>query len=900
MDNSSSKKKGGFTYKNREYVHHSDLDRIETAFYNLVFHQKFLLLGFLILASGAFYLNWHVALISIFSTLTVIYFFDFLFNAFIIYRSFSVRPEIKVSREELHELSDDELPTYTIFCPLYREWQVLPQFVEAMSKLDYPKEKLQVLLLLEEDDKETIQKIPEIKLLSNFERIVVPHSIPKTKPKAMNYGLRFATGERLAIYDAEDIPEPDQLKKAVIAFRRSNDKVVCVQAKLNFYNPKQNILTRLFSVEYALWFDLVLPGLQSINAPIPLGGTSNHFKTDYLRLIGGWDAFNVTEDCDLGMRLAKRGYRTAIVDSTTYEEANSSVLNWYGQRSRWIKGYIQTYLVHNRRQREFFRNNKVKDFLSFQLVVGVKVLSLFVNPVMWVITACYFLFRAKIGLFIESLFPGPILYIGAFSLIFGNFLYIYYYMIGASKRGYDSLVKYVFLVPLYWLGMSLSAWKAVYEIIVRPHYWYKTAHGLHLGVKFERDRGKLIRYAFSGAGLLVLSSLFVNFSNFFFNIYLSRHLSFAQFGVVSVISTLTFILSFFAGALSTTANRSISYLDGANPGAGAAFFKSKRFAVFLASLAAGFLWIFFAPQTVEFFNLPDNLVLISFAVVIFVALLHAYNRGYLQGTLRFGYTAFASIFEAISKLGLAVFFVWSGFKDFAALAFPGSILLAWLASSAGASSALKEEKESDVSPPPFPFPFFGAALMSGLSAAVFLSLDVLLAKHYLSADDAGRYALLSLIGKMIFFFGSLLNVFIVTFVSRAEGEGKDPAESFKKLFYGALFLTFSAGAGLYLFGSFLIPLFFGARAIEILPYIGQYSFAMMLFTITATIVTYQLARKRYIYSAISLVISLLLVLGIALAHSSIGDFVRTVAALNFIYLAAVLSAQFFRPALKSI
>lgn len=900
MSNFSREKKDGFFYKNREYVHHSDLDRTETAFYNLVLHQKFLLLVFLILIGGAFYLNWHATLVAIFSTLTIVYFLDFLFNAFIIYRSFSVRPEITVSPEELRALSDEELPTYTIFCPLYREWHILPQFVEAISKLDYPKDKLQVLLLLEENDKETIEKIPEIKLLSNFERIVVPHSIPKTKPKAMNYGLRFATGERLVIYDAEDIPEPDQLKKAVIAFRKSGDRVVCVQARLNFYNPYQNILTRLFSVEYSLWFDLVLPGLQSINAPIPLGGTSNHFKTDYLRMIGGWDAFNVTEDCDLGMRLAKRGYRTAIVDSTTYEEANSSPINWYHQRSRWIKGYMQTYFVHNRRQREFFKNNKIRDFVSFQLVVGSKVLSLFINPVMWVITACYFLFRSKIGLFIESLFPGPILYIGAFSLVFGNFLYIYYYMVGASKRGYDSLVKYVFLIPIYWLGMSLAAWRAVYEIIARPHYWYKTAHGLHLGVKFEREHGKLIRYAFSGAGLLVLSSLFANVLNFLFNTYLSRNLSFAQFGVVSVISTLTFLLSLFAGALSTTANRTISYLDGANSGAGAKFFKSKRLAVFLVSIAACIAWVFYAQQTAGFFNIADIVVLVSFAVAIFAAVLHAYNKGYLQGTLRFGYAAFASIFEAISKLSLAVFFVWFGFKDFSALAFPGSIFLAWLASSKFASSALKKEEISETPAPAFPFSFYGAALMSGLSVTVFLSLDVLLAKHYLSADDAGRYALLSLVGKMIFFFGSLLNVFIVTFVSRAEGEGKDPAESFKKIFYGMLSLTLSAGAGLYLFGSFLIPLFFGARAVEILPYVGRYSLALALFTISATIVTYQLARKRYAYSALSLAVSLLLVLGIAFAHSSIDDFVRTVALLNFAYLAAILSVQFFSPVLKSI
>src|SRR3989344_2490887 len=888
----------GFFHKDQEYVHHSGLKRRETAFYNLILRQKLAFLIFLGLISGAFYLNWHATLVIVFSTLTVVYFLDFLFNAYIIYRSISVRPEIKVSAEELAALSDDELPTYTIFCPLYREWHILPQFVEAMSKLDYPKDKLQVLLLLEEDDKETIEKIPEIKLLSNFERIVVPHSMPKTKPKAMNYGLRFARGERLVIYDAEDMPEPDQLKKAVVAFKKSSSRVVCVQAKLNFYNPNQNILTRLFSVEYSLWFDLVLPGLQSLNLPIPLGGTSNHFKTDYLHIVGGWDAFNVTEDCDLGVRLAKRGFRTAIVESTTYEEANSSAINWYRQRSRWIKGYIQTYFVHNRNQKEFFANNTIKDFLSFQLVVGAKVLSLFINPVMWVITACYFLFRIKIGLFIESLFPGPIFYVGIFSLIFGNFLYIYYYMIGASKRGYDSLVKYVFLVPFYWLGMSLAAWKAVYEIIVRPHYWYKTAHGLHLGVKFERERGKIFRYAFSGAGLLVLSSLFANLLNFLFNTYLSRNLSLAQFGTLSVISTLVFLLSLFVGALSTTANRAISFLDGGESGAGAKFFKSKRAGIFLVSFAASLLWIAASPAVARFFNLSGTLVLVSFAAAILFASMGAYNKSYLAGTLRFGQVAFASALEVASKLGLAAFFVISGLKDLAALAFPGSILLSWAASSASASSALKKENKTNAAPPAFPFSFYGAALMCGLSATVFLSLDVLLAKHYLSADDAGRYALLSLVGKMIFFFGSLLNIFIVTFVSRAEGEGKDPAKSFKKIFYGTIFLTFSAGAGLYLFGSYLIPFFFGPRAVEILPYVGLYSAALMLFTVSSTLVTYQLARKRYVYSVISLIISFLLVLGIAFSHSSIDDFVRMVAALNFVYLASILSVQFFGNALR--
>ena len=476
----SNGKQTGFHYKGNAFIHHANLHINESAFFNLLRHQKIILGVCGALLALSFFINWQTTAIALFAVMTGLYFLDLLFSAFIIFRSYKVLPEIHISDERVAMLADEDCPTYTIFCPLYKEWQVVPQFVDAMQKVDYPHKKLQILFLLEEDDTETIEKIRSSGLLPHFQIVVVPHSKPKTKPKAMNYGLNYATGEYIVIYDAEDVPASDQLKKAVLAFQGVEKDVACVQAKLNFYNPHQNILTRLFTAEYSLWFDLVLPGFQSIAAPIPLGGTSNHFRADLLHELGGWDAFNVTEDCDLGMRLAKRGYKTAIIDSTTYEEANSDVLNWYNQRSRWIKGYIQTYFVHMRNPREYFTKGKGKDFFLFQLIVGGKILSLFINPVMWVMTVSYFLFRAKIGLAIEALFPGPILYIGLFSLIFGNFLYMYNYMVGSVKRGQDGLIKYVFLVPFYWLGMSIAAWKAMYEIVVRPHYWSKTVHGLHL------------------------------------------------------------------------------------------------------------------------------------------------------------------------------------------------------------------------------------------------------------------------------------------------------------------------------------------------------------------------------------------------------------------------------------
>ncbi len=478
LPHEASAKGQGFHYKGQEFIHHSDLTPHQSAVHRLSGMQMFIILALLAELIFFFVVNWHAALVLLVAALTTLYFADLLFNLYLIYRSFSKPAEVEIAPEEIAKVHS--WPKYTILCPLYKEWQVIPQFVTAMSKMDYPKDKLQVMLLLEEDDKETIQAVGNYDLPSYFQTVIVPDSKPKTKPKASNYGLKHATGEYIVIYDAEDVPDPLQLKKAVLAFEKAGKRIICIQAKLNFYNPHQNLLTRVFTAEYSLWFDLVLTGLQSIHAPIPLGGTSNHFKKVDLQKMKGWDSFNVTEDCDLGMRLVKQGFQTAVINSTTLEEANSNLKNWFAQRSRWIKGYIQTYLIHMRNPMEFAKTWREPHAITFQLVVGGKVLSMFINPLMWVITIMYFLFRANIGTFIESFFPAPVLYMGVTSLLLGNFLYVYYYMIGCAKHGHHELVKYGVFIPLYWLAMSIAAWMAVYKLIVAPHHWSKTKHGLHL------------------------------------------------------------------------------------------------------------------------------------------------------------------------------------------------------------------------------------------------------------------------------------------------------------------------------------------------------------------------------------------------------------------------------------
>ena len=468
----------GFHYKGKPYVTHTTLGKKDSAVERTSSTQRIVLISLLATTVALGYINASFLLVAIVSLITILYFADLLFNFFLITRSMGHKNEITISNKAV--AGRNVWPRYTILCPLYKETVILPQFIDAMKAIDYPKAKLEVLLLLEADDTATIQAAKALDLPDFFTIVVVPDSLPKTKPKACNYGLLRATGEYTVIYDAEDIPDPFQLKKAVLAFAVSDTNLGCIQAKLNYYNWNQNLLTRLFTLEYSLWFNLVLTGLQSIDAPIPLGGTSNHFRTQIIRDLGGWDPFNVTEDADLGIRLSKRGLRTAVLDSITLEEANSQLGNWLKQRARWIKGYMQTYLVHTRRLGEFSAHNRRIDVMTFQLVIGGKVLSALINPVLWILTISYFAFRPIVGDFVESLYLAPIFYLGAISLVIGNFLYLYYYMIGAAREGRPELVVYALFVPLYWIMMSIAAYYALRDLIIRPFHWHKTKHGLHI------------------------------------------------------------------------------------------------------------------------------------------------------------------------------------------------------------------------------------------------------------------------------------------------------------------------------------------------------------------------------------------------------------------------------------
>jgi cellulose synthase/poly-beta-1,6-N-acetylglucosamine synthase-like glycosyltransferase len=380
-----------------------------------------------------------------------------------------------VSAEEIAALRDEDLPVYTVLVPVYKEPEVVGQLIGGLKNIDYPQHKLDVVLLLEEDDIVTLQAAKDSRPPANWRFIVVPNRQPRTKPKACNYGLAFANGEYLVIYDAEDIPEPAQLKTAVCAFRKNPPNYVCFQAALNYFNASENLLTRMFTLEYSYWFDYLIPGLDRLHLPIPLGGTSNHFDVAKLRVLGGWDPFNTTEDADLGIRASAEHYRVGFINSTTYEEANADLGNWIRQRSRWVKGYMQTFLVYWRHPAALIRAIGLKNFIAFNLFIGGTPLTFLAAPPLWIIFIFWLVTRSTL---VEPLFPDAVLYVALANLLLGNFLGIYLNMIAIYlRRNYD-LLPSALLNPLYWMLHSIAAYKALGQLFTRPFYWEKTQHGL--------------------------------------------------------------------------------------------------------------------------------------------------------------------------------------------------------------------------------------------------------------------------------------------------------------------------------------------------------------------------------------------------------------------------------------
>jgi cellulose synthase/poly-beta-1,6-N-acetylglucosamine synthase-like glycosyltransferase len=545
----------------------------ESAYRVLYPWQRYAIIGLSLFIGVLFVVNYPLSFIVVFAAINIIYFSLNPIKFYLSLRGFrGSRRSMRVSEKDVKELDETKLPVYTILIPIYHEAKILSHIIENVYKIDYPHDKLDVKILMEEKDTETINEakrlglfgkpetmiapiisikqktkrsrlnrlFPSMKVIDRdamivgtlesvtamnggrvgailsvkckngetieipedfvdsaddavvlrgkldelmahyldslkvFDAVVVPDAEIRTKPRACNFGLLRAKGEYCVIYDAEDDPEPDQLKKAAIAFSRAGEQVVCLQSRLNFYNSKDNLLTRWFSLEYSFWYEYYLDGLDHVGAPLPLGGTSNHFRIKQLRELGGWDPYNVTEDADLGVRISRKKLKTAMLNSYTYEEANKKLPNWIRQRSRWSKGHVQTYLVHMRDPRKLLREMGWKQFFYFQLTFGGNIFMPLVNPLLWAVTI---LTLVTPGVF-DFLFFYPLVYVCIFNLIVGNGVYILLHMGPyVMKKNYTS-IPLAFIIPIYWMLISVGDWRGTIQLVTKPFYWEKTQHGL--------------------------------------------------------------------------------------------------------------------------------------------------------------------------------------------------------------------------------------------------------------------------------------------------------------------------------------------------------------------------------------------------------------------------------------
>lgn len=363
-------------------------------------------------------------------------------------------------------------PTYTVLCPLYREAVVVPDLVGSLDRIDYPQDALDIKLLVESDDVETFAAALAMAGAPHVEVVLVPPATPRTKPKALNVGLARARGDFVVVYDAEDRPHPQQLRAALAAFE-DDPALACVQAPLVIDNAPASWISRQFAAEYAIQFRQMLPLLAQLGLPLPLGGSSNHFRTELLRAAGGWDPFNVTEDADLGYRLARERLRAGVIAPPTYEEAPISFAAWRAQRARWIKGHLQTWLVLMRNPLRTAREMGFRAFVAMQLVLGGGLAAAFAHGPLALVVL------------IAAISPNHLLAPADFTLaLTGYCVAVFSALTAAALSGETSHVRAAPTMPFYWPLATIAAAYALFDLAFRPHHWAKTRHGVSPRAQF--------------------------------------------------------------------------------------------------------------------------------------------------------------------------------------------------------------------------------------------------------------------------------------------------------------------------------------------------------------------------------------------------------------------------------
>jgi len=374
------------------------------------------------------------------------------------------------------------LPRVSILVPLFRETEIVHALVARLARLTYPKCLLDVVLVLEEEDETTRRALAGIDLPPWIRPVVVPDGQPRTKPRALNYALDFCEGDIVGVLDAEDAPAPDQIAQVARRFQRAPAEVACLQGYLDYYNPRQNWLARCFTIEYAAWFRRILPGMARLGFAIPLGGTTLYFRRDALEALGGWDSHNVTEDADLGFRLARHGYRTEMLATTTDEEANCLPWPWIKQRSRWLKGYMTTWLVHMRRPGRLWRQLGPWKFLGFQAYFVSALSQVFLAPVLWTFWLLVFGLPHPLDPYVSRV--AMVVLGSAFLVIEVVNLAVHASAVTGARHRH--LLPWTPTMHFYMPLGAVAAYKALYELVLKPYFWDKTRHGLSLGARARR------------------------------------------------------------------------------------------------------------------------------------------------------------------------------------------------------------------------------------------------------------------------------------------------------------------------------------------------------------------------------------------------------------------------------
>ncbi len=371
------------------------------------------------------------------------------------------------------ETRDDLLPYYTVLVPVFRQAAAVPQMIATLSRLDYPAERLEVLILVEEEDSATRDAILTASPPPSFRIVTVPGGAPETRPRACNVGLFVARGEFLVVYGADHVPAPDQLRKAVAAFAHGGVDLACVQASIRYSNAHENVLTRMVALERSSWADRVLPALGRSRFAVPAGGTSEHFRTAALIELGGWDPYNVSEDVDLGVRMSAMGYRLAPVESITEEQAAATVPAFIRQRSRWTKGYLQTALVHSRKPLALINQVGFARFAGTAMLVAVTPAAVLTVIPFYLLALTALVLPAGV---IETVLPAWALTGGIAAFAVGMTEMVVVSAFGPVRRGDFAAAALALLTPIHWILHSVAAYKGLGQLFTRPHYWEKTDH----------------------------------------------------------------------------------------------------------------------------------------------------------------------------------------------------------------------------------------------------------------------------------------------------------------------------------------------------------------------------------------------------------------------------------------